>query len=144
MSATPPNQSRAARYAFMLVLGVLIGLITTVMVARALQARRDPLPDSLMQVLDYQLRALQPPPGEACVPAQQQARLQSLRLLADELEPAFAQTGEDRRFGEHAQALRVALAQAQAQRSAPSSCAAFVPIKRQISETCQACHRDFR
>ncbi len=142
MSATPPHQSRAARYAFMLVLGVLIGLITTVMVARVLQARRDPLPDSLMQVLDYQLRALQPPPGEACVPAQQQARLQSLRLLADELEPAFAQIGEDRRFGEHAQALRVALEQAQ--RSAPSSCAAFVPIKRRVAEACEACHRDFR
>ncbi|KQR18212.1 MULTISPECIES: hypothetical protein [Xanthomonas] len=142
MSATPPNQSRAARYAFMLVLGVLIGLITTVMVARVLQARRDPVPDSLMHVLDYQLRALQPTPGAVCTPAQQLARLQSLRLLADELEPAFPQIGEDRRFGEHAQALRVALDQAQ--RSAPSSCAAFVPIKRQISEACEGCHRDFR
>ncbi|KTF37562.1 hypothetical protein [Xanthomonas vesicatoria] len=142
MSATPPHQSRAARYAFMLVLGLLIGLITTVMVARVLQARRDPLPDSLMHVLDYQLRALQPQPGAVCTPAQQQARLQSLHLLANDLEPAFPQIGEDRRFGEHAQALRVVLEQAR--RSAPSSCAAFAPVKRQISEACEACHRDFR
>ncbi|EGD11412.1 hypothetical protein XVE_0222 [Xanthomonas vesicatoria ATCC 35937] len=126
----------------MLVLGLLIGLITTVMVARVLQARRDPLPDSLMHVLDYQLRALQPQPGAMCTAAQQQARLQSLHLLANELEPAFPQIGEDRRFGEHAQALRVVLEQAR--RSAPSSCAAFAPIKRQISDACEACHRDFR
>lgn len=63
MTDAPPNQSRAARYAFMLVLGVLIGLVTTVMVARVLQARRDPVPDSLMHVMAYQLRALRPRPA---------------------------------------------------------------------------------
>ncbi|QJD67278.1 hypothetical protein HG421_05780 [Xanthomonas campestris pv. badrii] len=142
MTDSPPDQSRAARYAFMLVLGVLIGLVTTVMVARVLQARRNPVPDSLMQVMAYQVRALQPQPGARCAPAQQQARLRSLRLLADELEPAFANLGEDRRFGEHAEALRTALDRAQ--RAPAADCAAVARSKTPISDACDACHRDFR
>ncbi|PPU76321.1 hypothetical protein [Xanthomonas cucurbitae] len=142
MTDAPPNQSRAARYAFMLVLGVLIGLVTTVMVARVLQARRDPVPDSLMHVMAYQLRALRPPPGTACVPAQQHARLRSLRLLANELEPAFAPLGEDRRFAEHAGTLRATLDGAQ---HAPAAdCAAIAGLAAQVSDACEACHRDFR
>lgn len=142
MSATPPDQSRASRYAFMLVLGLLIGLVCSVMVARALQAGRNPVPDSLMQVMDYQLRALQPGAGAVCNPAQQQARLQSLRLLADELEPAFTDLGDDRRFSEHAQALRAALDHA---RRAPlADCAAIAAVKQPVSDACEACHRDFR
>ncbi|MCC4622264.1 hypothetical protein LL965_20230 [Xanthomonas cassavae CFBP 4642] len=139
MTDSSANQSRAARYAFMLVLGVLIGLVTTVMVARVLQARRDPVPDSLMQVMAYQLRALQPPPGSTCTPEQQQARLRSLRLLADELEPAFANLGEDRRFGEHTEGLRTALDRAPA-----ADCAAVASLTTPISDACDACHRDFR
>ncbi|MCC8539639.1 hypothetical protein ACDH70_04665 [Xanthomonas axonopodis pv. poinsettiicola] len=139
--AHQPHQSCAARYAFMLVLGVLIGLVTTVMVARVLQARRDPVPDSLMQVMAYQLRVLQPP-GSTCAPAQQQARLRSLRLLADELEPAFANLGEDRRFGEHADMLRAALDRAQ--RAPATDCAAVPRLIAPISDACDACHRDFR
>ncbi|AEQ97108.1 cytochrome c [Xanthomonas oryzae pv. oryzicola] len=142
MQNSPPNQSRAARYAFMLVLGVLIGLVATVMVANALQARRDPVPDSVMQVMAYQLRALRPDTGAACTPAQQQRRLQSLRLLADEAEPAFPEIGEDRRFGEHAQALRAALDQAQG--VILTDCSQLGQLHARISDACEACHRDFR
>ncbi|PPV06577.1 hypothetical protein XBLMG947_2518 [Xanthomonas bromi] len=142
MHALPPTQSRAARYAFMLGLGMLIGLVATVMVVNALQARRDPVPDSLMQVMAYQLRALQPNASTACAPAQQQRRLQSLRLLAEDIEPAFAEIGEDRRFGEHAQALRAALDQAQ--RVPLADCKAIVRVHGRISDACEACHRDFR
>ncbi|MCL1531961.1 hypothetical protein [Xanthomonas nasturtii] len=142
MHTPPPTQSRAARYAFVLVLGVLIGLVATVMVARVLQARRDPLPDSLMQVMAYQLRALRPDAAAACVPAQQQRRLHALRLLADEVEPAFPGIGEDRRFGEHAQALRAVLDQAR--RAPPTDCKALGQLHTRISEACEACHRDFR
>ncbi|MCD0244675.1 hypothetical protein JWH11_02080 [Xanthomonas melonis] len=142
MTDSPAPQSRAARYAFMLVLGVLIGLVATVMVARVLQARRDPIPDSLMQVMDYQLRALRLPPGSACTPAQQQSRVRTLRLLAADLEPAFAGLGEDRRFGEHAQALRAVLDRAQAMPAA--DCAALADLHDQVAEACDACHRDFR
>ncbi|PPU04038.1 hypothetical protein [Xanthomonas arboricola] len=142
MPAPPTEQSRASRYAFLLVLGILIGLVCTVMVARVLQARRNPVPDSLMQVMAYQLRALQPDAAVGCNPARQRARLQSLRLLADELEPAFPDIGEDRRFGEHASALRAVLDQAQ--RTPPADCAALAALRSRINEACEACHRDFR
>ncbi len=43
MNASPPRRpSTAYRYLFVLCLGLLIGLIATVMVGRALQARRGP------------------------------------------------------------------------------------------------------
>ncbi|TXD41994.1 hypothetical protein TR80_011945 [Xanthomonas campestris] len=139
MSAPPPAQSHAARYGFVFVLGVLIGLVCTVMVARTLQARRDPVPDSLMQVMDHQLRALPGPSSGSCEPARQHARLQTLQLLATDLEPVF---GEDRRFEEHAQALRAAIA---APLHAPNlDCTALTQARAQISEACEACHRDFR
>ncbi|AZR31539.1 hypothetical protein [Xanthomonas vasicola] len=142
MQTPPPNQSRAARYALMLVLGVLIGLVATAMVANALQARRDPVPDSLMQVMAYQLRALRHDTGASCTPALQQRRLQSLRLLADEVEPAFPGIGEDRRFGEHARALRAVLGQAQ--RVPLADCKAMGQMHTRISDACEACHRDVR
>ncbi|AMU97984.1 hypothetical protein NY98_20115 [Xanthomonas citri pv. fuscans] len=142
MHAPPPTQSRAARYAFMLVLGLLIGLVATVMVANALRARRDPVPDSLMQIMAYQLRTLRPDAGAACMPAQQQRRLQSLRLLADEVEPAFPAIGEDRRFGEHAQALRAVLDRAQG--VTLTDCRQLGQLHSRISDACEACHRDFR
>ncbi|MCC4616950.1 cytochrome c [Xanthomonas campestris pv. asclepiadis] len=142
MPASSTEQSRASRYAFLLVLGILIGLVCTVMVARVLQATRNPVPDSLMQVMAYQLRALQPDPDASCDPARQRARLQSLRLLADELEPAFPDIGEDRRFGEHATALRTALDQVR--RAPPADCAAIAAVGTQITDNCEACHRDFR
>ena len=111
-------------------------------VARTLQARRDPVPDSLMQIMDHQLRALPGPSGSSCEPARQRARLQTLQLLATDLEPVFGDLGEDRRFGEHAQALRAAIA---APLHAPNlDCAVLAQARTQISEACEACHRDFR
>lgn len=142
MQPTPAAHSSAARYAFMLVVGVLIGLVATVMVANALRARRDPVPDSVMQVMAYQLRALRPDASNACTPARQQRQLQSLRLLADDLEPAFPELGENHRFGEHAQALRTVLDQAQ--RLPLADCSALGQIHTHISDACQACHHDFR
>ncbi|MBB6337318.1 hypothetical protein FHR59_001528 [Xanthomonas arboricola] len=142
MPAPPTEQSRASRYAFLLVLGILIGLVCTVIVARVLQARRNPVPDSLMQVMAYQLRALQPDADGGCNQARQRARLQSLRLLAGELEPAFPDIGEDRRFEEHASALRTVLDQAR--RTPPADCAALAAVRTQINDACEACHRDFR
>lgn len=60
MNASPPRRpSTAQRYLFVLCLGLLIGLVATVMVGRALQARRDPFPDSLMQVMQRQAQLLQ-------------------------------------------------------------------------------------
>ena len=59
MNASPPRRpSPAYRYLFVLGLGLLIGLVATVMVGRALQSRRDPFPDSLMQVMQRQSQLL--------------------------------------------------------------------------------------
>ncbi len=60
MNASPTRRpSSAQRYLFVLGLGLLIGLVATVMVGRALQAGRDPFPHSLMHVMQRQAELLQ-------------------------------------------------------------------------------------
>ncbi len=91
MNASPPRRpSTAQRYLFVLCLGLLIGLVATVMVGRALQARRDPFPDSLMQVMQRQAQLLQQAQQQnRCSLADSVPRLQALRLLSNDLDLAF-------------------------------------------------------
>ena len=61
---TPSRRPSAAyRYLFVGLLGLVIGLIATVMVSRAIQARQDPFPDSLMHVMNRQVELLQAAQG---------------------------------------------------------------------------------
>lgn len=140
--ASPPA-STASRYLFVLVAGILIGLVATVMSMRALQARQDPFPRSLMQVMDRQLALLQRSHAQKrCSAADLQARVQTLRLLGNDLETAFPGLGDDSRFQQHAGALRATLDAAQA--PLPATCAALDQLIQRIDDGCDACHRDFR
>ena len=54
------RKSNAGRYLFMAILGLVIGVIATVMLLRALEARKDHFPGALMEVQSWhmgQLRA---------------------------------------------------------------------------------------
>jgi cytochrome c556 len=67
-------------------------------------------------------------------------RLQTLRAVANDIEPAFQDDNEA--FGKYASALRGA---ADAARSTPpASCAAANATLDRIGEACSACHRDFK
>ena len=64
MSSQPtakPARSFATRYLFLFLLGLVVGGVGAVMGLRALQARSDPFPDALMNVLAHQAGKL----GEA-------------------------------------------------------------------------------
>ena len=104
MNASPPRPpSSAYRYLFVLALGLLIGLIATVMVGRALQARRDPFPDSLMQVMQRQSQLLQQAQQQnRCSLADSVPRLQTLRLLSNDLDLAFPGLKDSAQFQQHA------------------------------------------
>lgn len=140
--ASPPA-STASRYLFVLIAGVLIGLVATVMAMRAVQARQDPFPRALMQVMDRQLALLQRSHAQhRCSAAELQARVHTLRLLGGDLDTAFPTLADDSRFQEHASALRATLDAAQV--AAPDSCAALDRLSQRIDDGCDACHRDFR
>ncbi len=144
MSASPPRRPSAAyRYLFVLGLGLLIGLIATVMVGRAVQARRDPFPDSLMQVMQRQADLLlQAQQQNRCSLADSVPRLQVLRLLSNDLDLAFPGLKDSRQFQQHASQYRADLNAALA--SPPTDCTALAQQVQALQNDCRACHQDFR
>ena len=144
MSASPsPGQTTAYRYLFVLALGLLIGLLATVMVGRALQARQDPFPVSLMQVMQRQSHLLLLAQQQnRCSLGDSVPRLQALRLLSNDLDLAFPQLQNDRRFQAHASAYRGRLNEALA--APPDDCAALGQLAQAVQDDCRACHQDFR
>ena len=146
MSSQPtakPARSFATRYLFLFLLGLVVGGVGAVMGLRALQARSDPFPDALMNVLAHQAGKL----GEAakanrCTVNDTLPRLQMLRALANDLEPAFPGLASDARFGEAASGLRATLDQALL--AAPADCQQLAAVNKSIGDGCKACHRDFK
>ncbi|MGB3392670.1 MAG: hypothetical protein WA956_05100 [Stenotrophomonas sp.] len=137
------TQSSASRYLIVLILGLLIGVVATVMSMRAIQARQDPFPDSLMQVMARQSQLL----GESlkqnrCTINDSTPRLQSLRALANDLELAFPSLRDDARFQQHASRFRASLNDALA--NPPADCATLAVVAEQVGKDCKACHQDFR
>ncbi|ARQ90618.1 hypothetical protein A7326_13845 [Stenotrophomonas maltophilia] len=138
----PPPVHRL-RYLFVLCLGLLIGLIATVMVGRALQARRDPFPDSLMQVMQRQSQLLQQAQQQnRCSLADSVPRLQAIRLLSNDLDLAFPGLKDNAQFQQHASQLRGNLNAALA--APPSDCTALARVVETVQADCRACHQDFR
>ena len=141
-TATRPRSS-AGRYLFLFLLGLVVGWVGAVMGLRALQARSDPFPDALMNVLAHQAGQL----GEAakanrCTINDTLPRLQTLRSLSSDLESAFPGLATDARFGDAASGLRATLDQALA--AAPADCSQLATVNQAIGDGCKACHRDFK
>lgn len=141
---TPTRRPSAAyRYLFVAALGLIVGIIATVMVSRAIQARQDPFPDSLMHVMQRQVALL----GDAqaqnrCSLADSVPRLQTLRSLSNDMDIAFPDMRDNAQFQQHASGLRATLNTALA--SPPTDCAAMGTLVEKIKTNCQACHQDFR
>ena len=141
-TATRPRSS-AGRYLFLFLLGLVVGGVGAVMGLRALQARSDPFPDALMNVLAHQAGQL----GEAakanrCTINDTLPRLQTLRSLSSDLESAFPGLATDARFGDATSGLRATLDQALA--AAPADCSQLATVNQAIGDGCKACHRDFK
>src|SRR3546814_3991151 len=68
--------------------------------------------------------------------------LQALRMVANDLEPAFGDLGEDTRFAKHASDLRAVLDSTLA--APPLNCTGVGAAMGKIGEACKACHQDFR
>lgn len=144
MASQPPTKSSAAsRYLFLFLLGLVVGAICTVMAMRALQARQDPFPDSVMHVMQKHAGQL----GDSiaqnrCAATDTVPHVRTLRAMANDLEVAFPEHRDDQRFIDHASTFRGKLDAALT--TPPTSCAAAKQLAEQVKESCKACHQDFR
>lgn len=148
MSSTPAalssnKSSGFGRYLFLFLLGLVIGAVATVMALRALDARKDHFPESVMQVQQWHVARLKSNVEQnRCAATDTLPHLQSLRTMANDLEPAFEDLRDDERFAKHASQLRATLDGTLA--SPPLNCAGVATALDKVGEDCKACHQDFR
>ncbi|KLJ02046.1 hypothetical protein [Luteimonas sp. FCS-9] len=142
----PAPPSAAARYAVVFAIGLMVGVFALVVVLRALESRRgwqDHYPAALMRLYQAHLAGLEADvEAGRCAPADGLANLRTLRLLSDDLAPAFPDLRDHRGFAAHADRTRRTLDAALA--SPPGDCAALRATVDAIGETCGDCHRDLR
>ena len=137
------HKGNGSKYLFLFLLGLVIGIVATVMAVRAIDARKDHFPDSVMQVQQWHLGQLKSNvERNRCGPTDTLPHLQALRTMANDIEPAFADLRDDKRFVERASKLRASLDAALA--SPPLSCAGVGTAAANLGEACKACHQDFR
>ena len=132
-----------ARYFFLFLVGLLVGAVGVVMAMRALDARKDHFPESVMQVQQWHMGKLKANIDQnRCNATDTLPHLQALRAMADDIEPAFPDLADDARFTKAASDLRAAIDQARA--NPPLNCAGVGAAMKEIGGACKACHQDFR
>ena len=147
MSSVPaPKSSAPMRYLFLFLLGLVVGVIGVVMAMRAIEARKtaqDHFPVAVMRVMDSHMDMLDAnAKANRCTATDTVPQLQALRMMANDIEPAFADLRDDARFTKHTSKLRQTLDNALS--SPPLNCAGVGTTLASIGEDCKACHQDFR
>jgi cytochrome c556 len=145
MSNVDPNRrpSKAGRYLFLLLLGLVLGAIGTVMALRAIEARKDHFPDALMHVQQWHMGRLKANMEQnRCNATDVLPHLQALRMTANDLDAAFPGLRDDQRFASASTAMRAAMDKAVG--NPPLTCEGVGAAMKQIGETCKGCHQDFR
>lgn len=142
-ASRPGHGGQGSRYLFLFLLGLVVGAVATVMLVRAWSARQDPFPESVMHVQQWHVGQLRDNvQANRCGATDTLPHLQALRILANDIQPAFPDLRDDQRFSEHASRLRGAIDAALA--SPPLQCEGVTAAVQQIGEACKACHQDFR
>lgn len=144
----PPRKapSAAVRYLFLFVLGLVLGIIAVVMLLRSLEGRKtwqDHYPTAAMHLMSAHSAQLRGKlAANRCAATDALPHLQALRMLGNDLDPAFPDLRENARFAEHTGNFRAALDKALA--SPPMNCAGLKAAVDEIGQGCKACHGDFR
>ena len=144
----PPRRqpSAAGRYLFVFLLGLVIGIVCLVMLLRSLEGRktwRDHYPTAAMQLMSAhtaQMRAQLE--ANRCAATDVLPHLQALRVLGNDLDPAFPDLRDNTRFAGHTGGFRATLDQALT--APPMNCAGLKATLDAIGADCKACHTDFR
>lgn len=143
MASQPAKSSNASRYFFLFLVGLAVGAVCTVMALRALQARKDHFPGSVMQVMAKHSGLLADKVKQnRCAATDTVPHVRALRTMANDLELAFPDLADDQRFQTHTSQFRAHLDAALG--APPTDCAAAGAVVKQVGESCKGCHQDFR
>lgn len=145
MASQPETKkpSAASRYLFLFLIGLVVGAICTVMALRAIQARQDPFPDSVMHVMAKHSGQLADKVKQnRCAATDTIPHVRTLRAMANDLDMAFPGLADDARFKSHASQFRADLDAALS--APPTDCAAAGALVEKVGDDCKACHQDFR
>jgi hypothetical protein len=135
--------SNASRYLFLFLIGLVVGIVGTVMSMRAIEARQDHFPGSVMEVQAWHMGQLKAATQQnRCAATDTLPHLQALRTMANDIEPAFGDLRDDARFSKHASDLRATLDNALA--NPPLNCAGVGTTLASIGQDCKNCHQEFR
>lgn len=130
------------RVLVLFIVGLLIGALGTLIAVNTLR-QGTPYPNAVMAVMGQQMKALdRSVKANRCAPADLTPRLQAIRLLANDIEPAFVDMREEVQFGRYASDLR-AIADASLQ-TPPATCTAAAATVSQLGKACDSCHRDYK
>ena len=130
------------RSLILILIGLVIGIITTGIVMNAL-SRETAYSDGVMTVMGAQMKALDNSvKANRCTANDLMPRFQTLRAVANDIEPAFSPTSDDEKFGHRASDLRAA--EDAALLTPITTCAAASVTVHKIGDTCENCHQDFR
>jgi cytochrome c556 len=132
------------RYILMILIGIALGAFGTVAVLNALRAGTA-FPRGVMAVSGHHMAGMRDAVlASPCQPQQVTRRLQALRMLADDIEPAFLPDGmTDPTFSRYAGDLRTRLDAALA-RVPAAECRDLSIELGNVNDACKACHRDYR
>jgi len=130
------------RVLVLFLLGIVLGVTSTIAVKNA-QARRDAFPDGVMTVMGHQMDLLSTNIKQnRCTASDLTTQLQTVRLVANNIEPAFESLRSDSQFGRYASGLRAAADSALTMPLA--SCALAAAAISKLDQACDSCHRDYR
>lgn len=130
------------RSLILVLIGLFVGFAATLIGMNALR-KGTAYPNGVMAVMGAQMKGLQSSLKQnRCSASDLTPRLQTLRHLGNDLEPAFLPTQDDERFVSHAAQLRAALDAALA--APPADCTAAGVVVDRAGAACNACHRDFK
>ena len=130
------------RLIVLFLVGLAVGALGTLVAINALN-RETAWSHATMAVIGQQMKGMsQAVKANRCTTADFAPRLQTMRLVANDIEASFADEVEDPQFNRYAADLRAATDAALA--APPGSCKAASATLSSLGKACDACHRDFR
>jgi hypothetical protein len=128
------------RFLIVFVLGLAIGGALAVVASNAMHEREE-YPHGVMHVMDAQMGALDLAiKANRCTANDLLPKLQTLRAVANDIEPAFQQ--DDEHFVKYAGGLRAAADAALI--TPPGNCQTAAAMLDKIDDACSSCHHDFK
>jgi hypothetical protein len=130
------------RNVLLIVLGLVIGVVGTAMAMNALRSGPH-IGESLMHVQGFHMEGLDKNvKTNRCAVTDNMPHLQTLRMLANDIEPAFLPVEKEADFRRKASDLRASLDAVLA--APPADCPSVRTAQEKIGRTCKACHDEFR